>query len=133
VNICPGYNGIRGRREKARDIKVPRPFFPFNFRRMCRDTDEYGKLGGMMMHSFITLSDNTEIFHSDMLEDGRVKVYIETSDFMGFRHATCYIPTYEWENVYKFSKKDIEKYQQIIQSFSEKIIKSSQKTGKRRR
>ena len=86
-----------------------------------------------MMHSFITLSDNTEIFHSDMLEDGRVKVYIETSDFMGFRHATCYIPTYEWENVYKFSKKDIEKYQQIIQSFSEKIIKSSQKAGKRRR
>ena len=29
-----------------------------------------------MMHPYMTLNDNTEIVHSEMLEDGRVKVYI---------------------------------------------------------
>ena len=30
-----------------------------------------------MMYPFMTLDDDTEIVHSDMLPDGRVKVYIE--------------------------------------------------------
>ena len=30
--------------------------------------------------SFMTLNDDTEITHSEMLPDGKVKVYIETPD-----------------------------------------------------
>ena len=30
-----------------------------------------------MMYPFMTLNDNTEIVHSDILIDGKVKVYIE--------------------------------------------------------
>ena len=30
-----------------------------------------------MMYPFMTLNDETEIVHSDMQNDGRVKVYIE--------------------------------------------------------
>ena len=33
-----------------------------------------------MMYPFMTLNGETEIVHSDMQDDGRVKVYIETSD-----------------------------------------------------
>lgn len=33
-----------------------------------------------MMYPFMTLNDETEIVHSDMQNDGRVKVYIEMSD-----------------------------------------------------
>ena len=31
-----------------------------------------------MLYPFMTLNDNTEIVHSEMKPDGRVKVYIET-------------------------------------------------------
>ena len=43
-----------------------------------------------MMYPFMTLSDETEIVHSDMQNDGRVKVYIERPDEKyGFKHAAC--------------------------------------------
>ena len=50
-----------------------------------------------MMYPFMTLPDNTEITHSEMLSNGKVKVYIETPDEKdGFHNATCYLPDYEW-------------------------------------
>ena len=43
-----------------------------------------------MLYPFMTLNDNTEIVHSEMKPDGRVKVYIETPDAKYcFRHATA--------------------------------------------
>lgn len=43
-----------------------------------------------MMYPFMTLNDETEIVHSDMQDDGRVKVYIEKQDEQyGFKHAAC--------------------------------------------
>ena len=33
-----------------------------------------------MLYPFITLSDDTEIVHSEILCNGKVKVYIETPD-----------------------------------------------------
>ena len=33
-----------------------------------------------MMYPFMTLDDGTEIVHSEMREDGRVKVYLEKPD-----------------------------------------------------
>lgn len=48
-----------------------------------------------MMYPYMTLNDDTEITHSEMLPDGRVKVYIETPDEkVCFRHATCWLPNY---------------------------------------
>lgn len=68
-----------------------------------------------MMYPFMTLDDNTEIVHSEMKEDGRVKVYLERPDATdGFHHATCWLPGYTWENVFGFSNKDIEQFQRII-------------------
>ena len=53
-----------------------------------------------MMYPFMTLNDDTEIVHSEMKPDGRVKVYIERPDEKyGFRHATCWLPDYTWEDM----------------------------------
>ena len=50
-----------------------------------------------MMYLFMKLNDETEIVHSDMKEDGTVKVYIETPDEKdGFHNMTYYLPTCQW-------------------------------------
>lgn len=49
-----------------------------------------------MMYPFITLDDDTEIVHSEMREDGTVKVYMEKPVDGGFHSATCILPNYEW-------------------------------------
>lgn len=44
-----------------------------------------------MMYPFLTLDDNTEIVHSEMLPDKRVKVYVEKPDEKDcFHSAVCY-------------------------------------------
>jgi hypothetical protein len=62
-------------------------------------------LGDFMMYPYVTLNDDTEITHSELLQDGRVKVYIETPDLKdGFHHAVCYLPDYTWEDVNGYSE-----------------------------
>ena len=57
-----------------------------------------------MMYPYMTLNDDTEIVHSEMKADGRVKVYIETPDRIdGFHHAVCYLPGYEWTEIQEYS------------------------------
>lgn len=78
------------------------------------------------MYPFITLDDNTEIVHSEMKADGRVKVYIEKPDEkVCFRHAICWLPEYKWEDIYEFSEEDIQKYQEIIESTAHLIMEFS--------
>ena len=83
-----------------------------------------------MMYPFLTLADHTEIVHSEMLPDERVKVYIEKPDEKdGFHHATCYLPTYTWEDVYGFSAGEMAYYQQVIESTAHLILQFSREGG----
>ncbi len=83
-----------------------------------------------MMYPFMTLNDETEIVHSDMQPDGQVKVYIEKpDDKYCFRHATCWLPAYKWEDVYHFDPEDISRYEDIIRSTAHLIIEFSQEGG----
>ena len=83
-----------------------------------------------MMYPFMTLEDNTEIVHSEMREDGAVKVYIETPDEKyGFRHASCILPGYEWRDIYHYSDSDIERFEKIIRSTAHLIIEFAQEGG----
>lgn len=83
-----------------------------------------------MMYPFMTLNDDTEIVHSEMQPDGRVKVYIEKPDEKyGFCHATCYLPEYDWEDIYHFSPEEIGKFQEIIESTAHLIMEFSQEGG----
>ena len=83
-----------------------------------------------MMYPFMTLDDNAEIVHSEMGKDGRVKVYIEKPDAKdGFHYATCYSPSYTWEDVFGFSDEEINRYKKVIESTAHLIMEFSQKGG----
>ena len=67
-----------------------------------------------MMYPFMTLDDNTEIVHSEMQPDHRVKVYIEKPDEKDcFHSAVCYLPDYTWEDVSGFTPAEIDRYQKF--------------------
>ena len=83
-----------------------------------------------MMHAFMTLNDNTEIVHSEMKADGRVKVYIERPDEeFCFRHAACWLPDYRWEYIHGFTEEDTAKYQEIIESTAHLLMEFSKGGG----
>lgn len=61
-----------------------------------------------MMYPFLTLDDGTEIVHSQILDGGKVQVYIEKPDSKDcFRSASCFIPGYVWKDVKGFSGGEI--------------------------
>ena len=75
-----------------------------------------------MMYPFMTLNDDTEIVHSEMKPDGKVKVYIETSDEKCcFKHATCWLPDYKWEDIIEYSDEDNKHFDEIIHSMAHLI------------
>ena len=83
-----------------------------------------------MMYPFITLDDEAEIVHSEMKEDGRVKVYVEKQDANDCFHSmTCYLPSYEITEVNGFSKEEIERYMEVIRSAANLIIEFSKDGG----
>lgn len=90
-----------------------------------------GKKGRVtMMYPYLTLNDDTEITHSEMKPDGRVKVYVETpDDFGGFHHATCYLPDYTWENISGYSAVEMEYFQRLIRDNAHLILEFSQEGG----
>ena len=83
-----------------------------------------------MMYPFMTLDDGTEIVHSETLQDGQVKVYIEKPDEKDcFHHATCYLPAYRWEDVCGFSDKEMEKYRDVLESTAHLILRFAEEGG----
>ncbi|MBQ4567927.1 MAG: hypothetical protein IJA79_07355 [Desulfovibrio sp.] len=83
-----------------------------------------------MMYPFMTLDDNTEIVHSEMRADGKVKIYLERPDAKDcFHHATCYLPDYRWEDVFGFSEEEIARYLEVIESTAHLILQFSKDGG----
>ena len=63
------------------------------------------------------------LVHSEVLENERVKVYVEKPDAKeGFHHMICYLPKYELEDVYGFSQREVDKYMEIIKSTAHLIM-----------
>ena len=61
-----------------------------------------------------------------MKPDGKVKVYIETPDEKCcFKHATCWLPDYKWEDIFEYSNEDIKHSDEIIHSMAHLIRSSS--------
>ena len=83
-----------------------------------------------MMYPFLTLDDGTEIVHSEMKDDGRVKVYVEKPDAKDcFHHATCWLPDYTWEDVFGFTGEEMERYRQVVESTAHLIMRFAQEGG----
>ena len=82
-----------------------------------------------MMYGYLTLEDDTEIVHSEMKQDGTVKVYIEKPVYGGFYHATCWLPSYRWEDIEGFSNEDMSRLKTIIENNAHLILEFAQKGG----
>ena len=83
-----------------------------------------------MMYPFMTLDDETEITHSDYLDEGKVKVYVEKPDAKDcFHHMTCYLPGYEIQEVYGFDKSEVARYMEIIKSTAHLMMEFSKEGG----
>ncbi len=83
-----------------------------------------------MMYPLITLDDNTEIVHSDMSSDGKVKVYVEKPDEKDcFHNAVCWLPGYQWEDINGFSQDEVNRYQSVIESLSHLILRFAKEGG----
>lgn len=83
-----------------------------------------------MMYKFMTLDDNAEIVHSQMLDNGTVKVYVEKPDAKDcFHHMTCYLPSYTIAEVFGFSNEELERYLEVIRSTSNLILEFSKHGG----
>ena len=85
-----------------------------------------------MMYPFMTLTDETEIVHSEAYYDNgkeRVKVYIERPIHNGFQSAECYLPDYEWKNIDGFTDEDMTYFRELVQSLSHVIIRLAREGG----
>ena len=83
-----------------------------------------------MMYPYMTLNDNTEITHSEMKDDGSVKVYIETPDQNGGLHsAVCWLPQHRWEEIHGYSDTEMEYYKELIRNNAHLILEFSQEGG----
>lgn len=83
-----------------------------------------------MMYPFLTLDDKTEIVHSEMHSDGSVKVYMERPDEKdGFYCATCYLPEYKWCDVSGFSKEEMDRLKEVVESTAHLILQYSKEGG----
>ena len=83
-----------------------------------------------MMYPYLTLDDETEIVHSEMLENVTVRVYIEKPDEKdGFHSAVCLLPGYVWTDICGFSSEDIDRYRKILENNAHLIMELSQNGG----
>ena len=80
-----------------------------------------------MVYPFMTLDDGTGIVHSEMKEDGSVKVYIEKPVMLGFKSVECLLPKYEWKNNDGFTKEELDFFDEFVHSQAHIIMELSQK------
>lgn len=70
-----------------------------------------------MMYPYLTLSDETEITHSHLIEkDGidTVEVHFERAVANGFQSARCQLPGYVWKFNDGFSAEDIKFFEELL-------------------
>ena len=72
-----------------------------------------------MMYPYMTLSDETEIVHSQLIEDKGIKkviVNFERPTDNGFDSARCELPEYKWTEKEGYSDEEIEFFENLLHS-----------------
>ena len=72
-----------------------------------------------MMYPYITLADETEISHSQLLEqDGiqSVEVHFERPTDSGFQSARCILPYYRWKYNDGFGEDEISFFEELLRN-----------------
>lgn len=72
-----------------------------------------------MMYRYLTLDDETEIVHSQIIhEDGKDKVIVnfERPTESGFDSARCELPDYRWISIEGYSTEEIKMFEALLHS-----------------
>ena len=79
-----------------------------------------------MLYPYLTLWDDTEICHSQIMEkDGKpvVEVHFEKPVESGFCSARCTLPDYTWQFIEGFSEKEIAFFDEFLRHNAHLLIK----------
>ena len=81
--------------------------------------DSHVKEEFTMMYPYMILADDTEIVHSQIIEEeGKQKVIVnfERPTDEGFDSARCELRDYKWIKIEGFTREEIEFFEQLLQS-----------------
>lgn len=85
-----------------------------------------------MMYPYMTLADETEIVHSQLITDhGRQKVIVhfERPTEEGFDSARCELPEYKWVLRSGYSDEEIRLFERLLESNAHLIFKYAANGG----
>lgn len=85
-----------------------------------------------MMYPYMTLSDETEIVHSQIIEEGgqkKVFVHFERPTENGFDSARCELPEYRWVSREGFSDGEIQMFEKLLESNAHLLYKYAANGG----
>ena len=85
-----------------------------------------------MMYPFITLTDRTEIVHSDLLPDNKLIIYVEKPvGDVCFHYGVLRLPEYCWVQVKGFTQEELDRYFKIIKEYESQIYESAEAKRKK--
>ena len=85
-----------------------------------------------MMYPYMTLSDETEIVHSQLIEDKGIKkviVNFERPIDNGFDSARCELPEYKWTEKEGYSDEEIAFFEKLLHSNAHLLYKYAANGG----
>ena len=85
-----------------------------------------------MMYPYMTLADETEIVHSQIIEkDGMKKVIVnfERPTENGFYYERCELPDYKWTERIGQSDEEIEMFEELLHSNAHLLYKYAENGG----
>ncbi len=85
-----------------------------------------------MMYPYMTLSDETEIVHSQLISvngESKVIVHFERPTQEGFDSARCELPSYKWEFNHGYSDEEIAFFERLLRSNAHLIFRYAQNGG----
>ena len=85
-----------------------------------------------MLHPYMTLSDETEIVHSQLIEDKGIKkviVNFERPTDNGFDSARCELPEYKWTEKEGYSDEEIAFFEKLLHSNAHLLYKYAANGG----
>ena len=85
-----------------------------------------------MMYPYMTLSDETEIVHSQLIEDKGIKkviVNFERPTDNGFDSARCELPEYKWTEKEGYSDEEIAFFEKLLHSNTHLLYKYAANGG----
>jgi len=82
-----------------------------------------------MMYPYMTLADETEVIHSQVIEkDGKKNVIVnfERPTQEGFDSARCILPEYKWLEVRGYSNAEMEVFEKLLHDNEQLIFRNAE-------